>query len=195
LEQGQSAQGAWSVPSALRTPMSTYDQPATVALGLLVLRLVLGLYMAAHGAQKLFGWFGGYGLGPTGQFFTQLGYRQGKLFAFLAAFTEVVSGLLVAVGLLGPVGPALMIAVMIVAAVTVHWKGGLFSANNGIEINVLFAASAVLLGLVGYGRFALDALLGVDLYFTPTIALAALGVGALGGIANLLIRRPPTATN
>ncbi|HEY0928934.1 MAG TPA: DoxX family protein [Gemmatimonas sp.] len=175
--------------------MSTYDQPATVALGLLTLRLVLGLYMAAHGAQKLFGWFGGYGLGPTGQFFTQLGYRQGKFFAFLAAFTEVVSGLLVAVGLLGPVGPALMVSVMIVAAVTVHWKGGLFSANNGIEVNMLFAAGAVLLALVGYGRYALDAVLGVDLYFTPAIVLGALAVGALGGIANLLIRRPPAAAN
>jgi putative oxidoreductase len=175
--------------------MSTYDQPATVAIGLLVLRLALGLYMAAHGAQKLFGWFGGYGLGPTGQFFTQLGYRQGKLFAFLASATEVVSGLLVALGLLGPIGPALMVAVMIVAAVTVHWKGGLFSANNGVEINVLFAASAVLLALVGYGRFSLDAVLGVDLYFTPAIALGTLGVGALGGIANLLIRRPPTAAS
>ena len=84
--------------------------------GLLVLRLVLGLYMAAHGAQKLFGWFGGYGLTGTGEFMVQLGFRPGRLFAGVAASTEVASGLLVALGLLGPVGPALMISVMIVAA-------------------------------------------------------------------------------
>lgn len=175
--------------------MSSYDQAASMAVALLLLRLVLGLYMAAHGAQKLFGWFGGYGLDATGQFFTQIGYRQGKVFAFLASVTEVVSGVLVTLGLLGPVGPAMMVAVMIVAAVTVHWKGGMFSANNGIELNVLFAVGAVLLGLIGYGRYSLDAMFGVDLHVTPRLALATLGFGVVGGVINLLIRRPPSAAS
>src|SRR5205823_3541045 len=83
--------------------------------GLLVARLVLGLLMAAHGAQKLFGWFGGYGLTGTAGFFEQLGFRPGRLFAAAAAVGEVVSGVLVALGLFGPVGPALMLSVMIVA--------------------------------------------------------------------------------
>src|SRR6185436_14398725 len=92
--------------------------------GLLIVRLVFGLLMAAHGSQKLFGWFGGYGLAGTAGFFEQLGFRPGKLFAGAAAGTEIVAGLLVAAGLLGPLGPALIVSVMIVAAATVHWKGG-----------------------------------------------------------------------
>ena len=73
--------------------------------GLLVARMVLGLLIAAHGAQKLFGWFGGYGLAGTGGFFEQLGFRPGRFFAATAGTTEVVGGLLVAFGLLGPIGP------------------------------------------------------------------------------------------
>ena len=89
--------------------------------GLLVARLVFGLLMAAHGAQKLFGWFGGYGLGAVAGFFDQLGFRPGRLFAPLAALGEFAGGLFIALGLFGPVGPALTLAVMIVAALTVHW--------------------------------------------------------------------------
>src|SRR5262245_33279492 len=103
--------------------------PDTMSLGLLVARVVVGLVMAAHGAQKLLGWFGGYGLNKTGEFFVHLGFTQGRTFATLASVTEITSGLLIALGLLGPVGPALMISVMIVAAITVHWEHGLFAAN------------------------------------------------------------------
>src|SRR4051794_34752011 len=95
-------------------------------LGLLVVRVVVGLVMAAHGAQKLFGWFGGYGLDKTAAGFAQLGFRPGRAFAAAASFAEIASGLLVATGFLGPIGPALMISVMIVALITVHWPHGLF---------------------------------------------------------------------
>src|SRR5215218_10580670 len=102
---------------------TTYaTDPQMLGLGLLVGRLVLGLLMAAHGSQKLFGWFGGYGLNATGEFFVQLGFRPGRLFALAASVGEVASGLLVALGVLGPIGPALMLSVMIVAAVSVHWQ-------------------------------------------------------------------------
>src|SRR2546430_10668609 len=93
---------------------------ATLSIGLLVARVVTGLVMAAHGAQKLFGWFGGYGLNKTGEFFVHLGFQQGRAFAAAASLTEIGSGLLVAIGFLGPIGPALMISVMIVAMITVH---------------------------------------------------------------------------
>src|SRR3954449_3535490 len=105
----------------------------TLSVGLLIARVVLGLLMAAHGAQKLFGWFGGYGLHATGEFMVQLGFPSGRFFASTAALTEVVSGLLVALGLFGPVGPALMLSVMIVAAISVHWQNGVFAMQNGIE--------------------------------------------------------------
>src|SRR3954470_7218338 len=93
--------------------------------GLLVIRVIFGLLMAAHGTQKLFGWFGGYGLAGTGGFFEQIGFRPGKAFAAAAAASEVTGGILLALGFLGPIGPALIISVMIVAAVSVHWSHGL----------------------------------------------------------------------
>src|SRR5262245_60775706 len=112
---------------------ATTNLPA-LSLGLLIARLVIGPLMAAHGAQKLFGWFGGYGLNDTGEFMVQLGFRPGRTFAAIAAGTEVVSGLLIALGFLGPIGPAMMLSVMIVAAATVHWKNGVFAMSNGIEL-------------------------------------------------------------
>src|SRR5947207_16001008 len=99
-----------------------------MAIGLLLVRLVFGGLMAAHGSQKIFGWFGGYGLTGTGAFFEQLGFRPGRLFAAAAGCTECLGGVLVAVGLGGPVGPAFMVTVMIVAAVSGHWGNGLFAA-------------------------------------------------------------------
>src|SRR5213596_712744 len=98
--------------------------------GLLVGRIVLGLLMAGHGSQKLFGWFGGYGLTAVAGYFESLGFRPGRFFALTAALAEVTSGLLVALGLFGPIGPALMLSVMIVAAVSVHWEHGLFAAST-----------------------------------------------------------------
>jgi putative oxidoreductase len=168
---------------------SAFLLPTTIEVGLLILRLVLGLYMAAHGAQKLFGWLGGHGLAGTGGFLEQLGFRPGRAFATAAAATEFVSGLLVTLGLLGPIGPALMISVMIVAMATVHWKSGLFASNGGIELPLLFAAGAFALALTGPGRFSLDALLGLEPLMTPRVVYAALAVGVLGGVANLAARR------
>ncbi|HMI45597.1 MAG TPA: DoxX family protein, partial [Gemmatimonadaceae bacterium] len=123
--------------------MSTYPLDLqALSIGLLVVRVVIGLIMAAHGAQKLLGWFGGYGLRGTGQFFVQLGFQPGPAFAAAASLSEIISGLLVALGFLGPIGPALMISVMIVAAMTVHWEHGLFAAKNRIELPLLYGAVA-----------------------------------------------------
>ena len=161
----------------------------TVSAGVLLIRLVTGLVMTAHGAQKLFGWFGGHGLDKTGEFFAQLGFRPGRPFAAAASFAEIVSGLLVASGFLGPIGPALMISVMIVAALTVHWGHGLFATNNGIELPLLYITTAGGLALIGFGRYSLDAWLGLADRWTPAEAWVALGAGVLGAVANLIIRR------
>ena len=159
--------------------------------GILALRLVLGLLMAAHGAQKLFGWFGGHGLAGTGGFFESLGFRPGRLFASAAGISEFGGGLLVTLGLFGPVGPALMLSVMIVAAVSVHAPNGLFAMSNGIEVPLLYGVGALALALAGPGLFSLDALLGLTPLWTSTVKWAVLIAGILGGIANLALRRKP----
>ena len=101
----------------------------------LIVRLV-GLGFAAHGAQKLFGWFGGYGLAGTGGYFEGMGWRPGRVFAAVAGLGEFLGGLLLFLGLGGPIGPMLIIAVMVVAAVSVHWPAGWF-APKGVELPVL----------------------------------------------------------
>jgi putative oxidoreductase len=159
-------------------------------LGFLIARLVLGLLMAAHGSQKLFGWFGGYGLAGTAGFFEQLGFRPGRLFATAASVGEVVSGLLIAFGLLGPIGPALVLSIMIVAAVTVHWHG-VFAQSNGVEVPLLYATGAVALALTGPGRYSLDALLGLTSLWTPVVIVTVLAAGVVGGVLNLSLRRTP----
>ena len=172
--------------------MSSLTDGATLSSGLLVARLVFGLLMAAHGTQKLFGWFGGYGLAGTGGFFETLGFRPGRAFAAAASLTEITGGLLLALGFLGPVGPALIISVMMVAAVSVHWQNGLFASSNGIELPLLYAAGAISLALTGPGLFSLDAVLGLTSLWTPGIVWAAIAIGVVGGIVNLGLRRSVT---
>ena len=163
-------------------------------LGLLLARLVFGLAMAAHGTQKLFGWFGGYGLAGTGGFFEGLGFRPGKLFALAAGLSEFGGGMLVALGLLGPVGPSLIVSVMLVAMITVHIKHPFFAATNGIEVPLLYSATAIALALIGPGAFSLDAILGLEFLWTTPVALIALAAGVLGGLANLVVlRKKPLA--
>ena len=159
--------------------------------GLLIARMVFGLLMAAHGTQKLFGWFGGYGLAGTAGFFEQLGFRPGKLFAAAAAGTELVAGLLVAVGLLGPLGPALIVSVMIVAAVTVHWQHGVFAQNNGIELPLLYGVTALALAVTGYGAFSLDAALALT--WSEPVIWVVLAIGVIGGFGTLAIRKTTPA--
>jgi putative oxidoreductase len=172
------------------SPTTSVADAATLGTGLLLARLILGVLMVAHGGQKLFGWLGGYGLAGTAGFFEQLGFRPGKLFAVTASVSEVVSGILIALGLFGPVGPALLLSVMIVAAVSVHWRNGLFAATNGIEVPLLYATGAVALALTGAGPFSLDAVFGIDHIWTPALKLAALALGAVAGVINLVARRP-----
>lgn len=172
--------------------MGTYTADLqTLSIGLLLVRVVIGLIMAAHGAQKLLGWFGGYGLRGTGDVFVQLGFQPGPTFAAAASISEIMSGLLVALGFLGPIGPALMVSVMIVAAITVHWEHGLFAANNGIELPLLYGAAAFGLALTGFGQYSLDASVGITSSWPTSVTWIALIVGIIGGFANVALRRRP----
>jgi putative oxidoreductase len=171
------------------SPTTYITDAVTLGTGLLLARLILGVLMVAHGGQKLFGWLGGYGIAGTAGFFEQLGFRPGRLFVVTASVSEVLSGILIALGLFGPVGPALLLSVMIVAAVTVHWKGGLFAGTNGIEVPLLYATGALALAFTGPGPFSLDMVLGIDHTWTPALKLAAVAVGVVGGVVNLQARR------
>ena len=174
---------------------TTYVTDAfTLGTGLLLARLILGALMVGHGTQKLFGWFGGYGIAGTAGFFESLGFRPGRPFVLTAALSEVASGLLIVLGLFGPIGPALLVSLMIVAAVTVHWKGGIFATTNGIEVPLLYATGAVALAFTGFGPFSLDAVLAIDHAWTPAIKAAALAIGVVGGVVNLLARRQAAVT-
>lgn len=168
--------------------------PELIAGGLLILRLVIGTLMMAHALAKLSHWLGGYGLRGTAGFFEQLGFRPGIVFATAASLGELTSGLLVALGLFGPIGPALMISVMLVAMLTVHWSHGLFAGTNGIEVTLLYATAALGFALIGFGPYSLDAMLGIGSVWTPTITLAVLAAGVAGAVVNLALRRLPAAT-
>lgn len=165
----------------------------TLSIGLVVVRVVVGLIMAAHGASKLLGWFGGHGLRGTGQFFEQMGFQPGPAFAAAASISEILSGLLVAFGFLGPIGPALMVSVMIVAVMTVHLGQGLF-APKGIELPLLYGAAAFGLALTGFGEYSVDALLGFAGRWSAGFTWIVLVLGAAGGFLNLALRRRPAVT-
>ena len=161
--------------------------------GILLARVVVGSLMAAHGAQKLFGWFGGYGIAGTGGFFESLGFKPGRFFAAAAGFSEVAGGALLALGLLGPLGPAMIIAVMVVAMATVHWQHGVFANKDGIEVPLLYAVAAASLALTGFGAYSLDALLSLS--WPESISWIAIGLGVLGGFANLALRKTEAAAS
>ena len=158
-------------------------------LGLLVARLVLGPLMAAHGAQKLFGWFGGYGLSGVSSWLESIGYKPGKVFALAAGVSEFAGGLLIATGLLGPGGPALVIATMIVAAGSVHWPN-VFAASNGIELPLVYGVGAATVALTGHGLYSLDHLFGLSGLWSPAIVWTTLVAGIVGAVVTLAYRHP-----
>jgi putative oxidoreductase len=157
-------------------------------IGVLLLRLTVGATLVAHGAQKLFGWFGGPGLDATGQFFAMLGFPPGRRYALMAGLGETGGGLLLALGLLTPVAAALVISVMLVAAVTVHIQKGFFNQNGGYEYTLVLGVAALTAALTGPGSLSLDTLLGYHLSGTFW-GMAALFVGVLGGVMSLFQRR------
>ena len=159
-------------------------------IGLLILRFVVGLTLAAHGVQKLFAWFGGYGLDGTGQFMEQLGFHPGRRHAALAGIAETGGGVLLALGLLTPLGAALVASVMLVAIATVHLKNGFFAAGGGYEYNLVLVAAAVSIAFTGPGALSIDALLGYS--FIGTIwGIGAVGVAVVGALVQLAQRHVP----
>jgi len=165
----------------------------TMDAALLIARLVVGLGLAAHGMQKLLGWFGGYGLEGTGGFFEGIGFRPGLLFALAAGVGDVAGGLLTATGLLGPIGPGVIITVMVVAIVAVHLPNGFFAQQNGYELALIYAVVAFVLAVAGPGTYSLDGLLGFSRLSQPAVAWIVTGVAVVMGLAIVAVRRVASA--
>ncbi|MET8685110.1 DoxX family protein [Streptomyces sp. NPDC004732] len=151
-------------------------------LGLLALRWGVGLTMAAHGSQKLFGWFDGNGLDGTAEFFAGNGYSAAKSMAVVAGLTETLCGLGLVIGLLTPLAAAGIVGIML-NVIAVEWGGGFFGPA-GIEFELLLLIAAVSLALAGPGRFAADRLLPLPVLRTHRlshcVAAVTLGAAAAG---------------
>jgi putative oxidoreductase len=164
-------------------------------VGLLGLRLGVGGTLAAHGTQKLFGWFGGAGLDKTAVMFDQIGFRPGKVNAIAAGLGEAGGGALIAAGLGTPAAGAAVAGTMIVAS-SMHTASGFFSSNGGFEFPAVLGTGAAALALTGPGALSLDHVLGHQLNrnWMRTLALAAVVPAAFTVIARrrrILARTTP----
>jgi putative oxidoreductase len=159
---------------------------------LLLLRLVIGLYLAGHGAQKLFGWFGGPGLqGTITGMGSHLGFRPPWLWATTATLAELGGGLLLALGLASPLGPIAIASAMVPAIVVAHWSSGPWGTKGGYELALTNLAAAIALALTGPGRFSFDAVLGFTL--PPPVAQGLAVLAALTVLVSVVTRRSPQA--
>jgi putative oxidoreductase len=156
-------------------------------VGLLLLRFVTGSLLAGHGAQKLFGWFGGHGLRGTAGFVESLGWRPGRRFAALLGLAELAGGAALALGLGTPLAAGVIVAVMLNAAWFAHRDKGLWNTEGGYEYPLTLASVAVALGITGAGRYSLDHALGWSLA-GPRGAAIALGLGVAGWLAGAAAR-------
>jgi putative oxidoreductase len=150
---------------------------------LLIERLIIGLGLAVHGAQKLFGWF------------ESIGFKPGKLFAAAAGLGEFAGGLLVALGFLGALGPAAVLGIMLVAILTVHIKNGFLSTGNGWEMPVLYIAGAFALPFTGFGAYSLDHAFGLTLLTSTTSVWVLYGLAVIQALLNLAIKKAPAPTS
>jgi putative oxidoreductase len=166
-----SATGASTGASHGATPHA-YD------VGLVLLRVMVGIAMAAHGSQKLFGWFGGGGIHGTGEFFSQSGYPAGEAMAVVSGLIETFGGLALVLGLLTPLAAAAIVGDML-NAVAVKWTGGFF-APTGMEYELLLTVAAASLAFTGPGRFAVDR-------FLPVLRNHRLAHGALTVLIALVV--------
>ena len=160
-----------------------------VALGLLILRLVIGVILAAHGAQKLFGWFGGPGMtGWTGAM-NRMRIRPATPWAWMSALAEFLGGIGLALGLLFPLPSAAIAGSMLVAMIIVHLPKGFFVTKGGYEFNLAILGAVATLALTGPGAYSLDAALGIR--FPEPISAIVVAVLVIAGVAVALLTRAP----
>jgi putative oxidoreductase len=162
-----------------------------MSYGLLFLRVVIGLVFFAHGAQKLFGWWGGPGMQGTKGWLGSMGFRMPGQMALMVALSET-SGLLFAIGLLTPFASVLMVAAMVVAIGSVHWRKGFWNTGQGYEFNLVLLAVPIALAATGPGRFSIDRALGWDDNLSgPIWGLGVLTFAVVGALFVLTVMREP----
>lgn len=154
---------------------------ADPAIGLLVLRVLVGVTFSLHGFQKLFGWFGGGGLDGTAGWFRSLGFGQGRVAAYMAGGSEVAGGLGLALGLLTPFAAAAMIGTMTTAALVNNADGGFWSVNKGWELNGYLIVVAASVAIIGPGEYSVDHELGLDALWGVVPGIVAVLAGVAGG--------------
>lgn len=167
--------------------METFD------LGVVVLRFVVGGTFAAHGAQKLFGWWGGPGFTGWRGAMGQMGFRPPLAFALSSALVEFGGGLFLAAGLMTPLVAALLVAQSVVIVGQVHWSNGFFNSKSGFEFPLLLGSAAAALALVGPGAFSLDA--AIDFGASPLARAALLVGGLIVGLTILAVPRLAKSTS
>jgi putative oxidoreductase len=128
-------------------------------IGLLIIRIVIGVLFIGHGAQKLFGWFGGYGLKGTGGWFESIGMKPGVALALFAGLAELLGGILFTLGLFTPLAAILIAGTMTMAIIKVHAPNGLWATANGYEYNLTVLTVAIGIAFIGPGQYAFDAFL------------------------------------
>ena len=159
----------------------------SIAFGLLILRLVVGLTVAAHGAQKLFGWWGGPGMTGWTQSVRRLRIRPAQPWAWVAALSEFGGGLLLALGLLWPLGSLAIAGAMLVAIATVHLPKGFWVSKGGFEFNLTLIGAAAALALTGPGSYSLDSALRIHL--PEPLALIVGTIALIVGVSATLLSR------
>ena len=162
--------------------------------GLLILRVLIGVLFIGHGTQKLFGWFGGYGLDGTAAWFDSQGIRPARFWAILAGLGEAGGGLLFALGLLGPIGGLLIAATMFVAIARVHAPNGLWAQQNGYEHPLVVMVVALVVAGVGPGAYSLDRVLRIALPEPATFWVGLVVVLLVSGAVLVLPGSRPLST-
>jgi putative oxidoreductase len=165
------------------TGVPSHDQRAVDAtdLGLLLLRVAIGLTFAAHGAQKAFGWWAGAGWNGWQGAMLRMGFRPPAAFAAASIGAELGGGVFLALGLLTPIAALVLVAQSVVIIARAHWKRGFWAKDNGFEYPLTLLVGAAVLGLTGPGAVSLDARLGITA--TTTLRLGLIVLGILAGLA------------
>jgi putative oxidoreductase len=165
----------------------------SIDLGLLILRVFVGLVVAAHGAQKLFGWAGGPGMKGFTGWMGSMGLKPAWLWGLIGGLGEFGGGLLLALGLLSPLGSLAIVGAMVMAIALAHWSKGFWGVKGGYEFPLTLLISSAVLGLVGPGAYSLDATLGITL---PSLVfwVGLLAVALVDGYGILLTRQQPVVS-